>query len=115
MANTHAEKPTVRFVDELVLQRPKGVYTGDSRRKHKRSKSASDMNSGSVHEYDLRKHRRALSLQPYIRDGKVTADAEVWTPRPASDGNYGSEAMKELSEEFGTLAADLVKGFTEGK
>lgn len=115
MANIPAtEKSTVKFLDEVVLARPQGVYTGDNQRRHKRSKSC-EMNSGSVCEYDVKKHRRALSLQPYMRDGTLTTAVEDWTPKPLSDGTYGSTAMKDFCEEFGELAADIVQGFAEGK
>jgi hypothetical protein len=114
MANL-TEQPTVKYLDEVVLARPQGVYTGDNQRKHKRSTSCEMMNSGSVCEYDVKKHRRALSLQPYIRDGSVSTEVKDWTPKPLSDGTYGSNDMKDLCEEFGELAADIVKGIVEGK
>lgn len=108
-----AENPA--FVDHIVLERPRGVYTGESRRIHKRSKSASEM-SDSAREYSIKKHRRAVSLQPYIReDGKLNTEAQAWTPKPLSDGTYASPAMRELCELFGTLAAEIVQGFAEGK
>ncbi|KAG8160319.1 hypothetical protein KVR01_009855 [Diaporthe batatas] len=109
-----AERPAVKFVDQIILERPKGVYTGD-RCIHKRSRSANEMNGDPVREYSLKKHRRVASLQPYIRDGKLSVEAKDWTPRPLVDGTYGSTAMKELCEDFGTLATDITQGFAEGK
>lgn len=110
-----AEKPTVKCVDQIVLECPKGVYTGESRHTHKRSKSTSETNSDSVRECNVKKHRRAVSLEPYIRSGKFTTEPKDWTPRPLSDGTYGSQGMRKLCEEFGTLATAIVQGFAEGK
>jgi hypothetical protein len=116
MANNSAtKKATVKSEDQLVLDRPRGVYTGDNqpKRKHQRSESASEI--GAVPEYDVKKHRRALSLQPYMRDGTLTTNVKDWTPKSLDDGTYGSDAMEGLCEEFGKLAADIIQGFGEGK
>ncbi|POS75942.1 hypothetical protein DHEL01_v205659 [Diaporthe helianthi] len=75
MANTPAaEKRTVKSVDQIVLERPRGVYTGENQRHHKRSKSISEMDGNCVREYNVKKHRRAVSLQSYLRDGKLTTE-----------------------------------------
>lgn len=60
--------------------------------------------------------QRAASLaQAYDADGKIKTQAKDWTPKPSSDGTYGSPAVKQLCEEFGKLAADIVGDFTGGK
>lgn len=105
---TNLAKPIVK--DEFILERPKGVYT-EIQRKNKRSQSY-EMPSSTACEYDVKKHRRALSLQPYIREGRLSTQVDDWTPKPLADGTYGSSAMQDLCEEFGMLAADVVNGFS---
>lgn len=105
---TNLAKPIVK--DEFILERPKGVYT-EIQRKNRRSQSCEIMPSSNTCEYDVKKHRRALSLQPYIREGRLSTHVHDWTPKPLADGTYGSSAMQNLCEEFGMLAADVVNGF----
>lgn len=109
---TNLARPIVK--DEVILERPKGVYT-EIQRKNKRSQSFCEMPSSTTCEYDVKKHRRALSLQPYMREGRLSTQVDDWTPKPLADGTYGSSAMQDLCEEFGMLAADLLQGFAEGK
>lgn len=100
---TSTNKPAPSTKDEVVLDRPQGVYTGDAARR-------------TAREFDLKQQQRASSLaQAFDRDGKVKAEVKDWQPETLSDGTYGSTAMKGLCDEFAQLASDIVQDFTGGK
>lgn len=110
MPSTTTKKPASQ--DDIVIARPKKVYTGERRRSH-------DASSNAISEFDIVKHRRSLSLacaELRDKDGKLKTRVEDWMPKPLADGTYGSQLMQDLAEDFAQLAADLVKGgFPDGK
>ncbi|KKY37248.1 hypothetical protein UCDDA912_g02706 [Diaporthe ampelina] len=100
--------------DEVVLARPEGVYTGDNQQR--RRGQSCEATSRTIRECEVKKHQRSLSLaQAFSRDGKLKTLVKDWTPEPLGDGTYGSDAMRDLCDEFGKLAADIVEDFTGGK
>lgn len=101
--------PSISKKDEIVLNRPKGHYTGENRRK------SHDIGSSAAKEYDVSNHRRSLSLAQVQFSNRKTKPEE-WTPEPLPDGSYGSAAMQNLCEEFAELASEIVnEGFPVGK
>lgn len=104
------KKPVALAKDDTALCRPRGVLTSEERERRK-SEGTTRRTTGNFNQ-----HQRAQALaQAFDRDGNVKTQVKEWTPEPLSDGTYGSEAMRELCEEFGNLAADIVQDFTGGK
>lgn len=103
------KKPVALAKDDTALCRPKGVFT-DEERERRKSEGTPRRTTGNFNQ-----HQRAQALAQAFRDGHVKTQVTEWTPQPLSDGTYGSEAMRELCEEFGSLAADIVQDFTGGK
>lgn len=96
--------------DDTALCRPKGVFTDEER---ERRKSEGTTRRATVN-FNPQQRAEALA-QAYDRDGNLKTQVKEWTPKSLSDGTYGSEAMRELCEEFGNLAADIVQDFKGGK
>lgn len=107
MTTNSAKKPAA---DQVVLNRPKGVYTGE----RKRRKSVTS--GGTPREFGIKKRQRSKSFaQAFSHHGKVKTEVRDWQPEPLEDGTYGSEEMKELCDDFANLASEIVQGFEGGK
>lgn len=110
MTTNRAKKPAV---DQVVLNRPKGVYTGGEGRKRRKSEVTS---GGTLREFGIKKRERSKSFaQAFSHGGKIRTEVKDWQPEPLSDGTYGSSEMQELCDEFAKLASEIVQGFEGGK
>lgn len=108
MTNNSAKKPAV---DQVVLNRPKGVYTGGEGCKRRKSVTS----GGTLREFGITKRQRSKSFAQAFSHGKIKTKVEDWQPEPLSDGTYGSPEMKELCDDFAQLASEIVQGFEGGK
>lgn len=103
--------PTLQ--DEIVLFRPRGVYTGEFRSKRTRSR---DSSSGSTTDgYTSERHRQPLSraVKAILKSEDADAEAKVlkelalqdWVPMSSSLDPIIS--MEGLCIRFARLAAEL--------
>ncbi|KUI67827.1 hypothetical protein VM1G_03514 [Cytospora mali] len=107
---------------EIILSRPRGVYTGEylsKRRSHGRSRYSKS--SSATGDYDKEYHRQSLSraIQSILKSEEVDRKAkaptallsEQWIPQSSHPG-YPSSSMKALCMEFAQLATELQDGWT---
>lgn len=103
--------------DEIILSRPRGVYTGEcrSRRSSRDSNGKTRSASGG---YDIRRRQQSLSRAIHTISMLKKADKtkvktalslQDWTPLPSL--GYSSSPMEELCMEFARLATDLQNGW----
>lgn len=112
--------------DEIILSRPRGIYTGEYHSKRSRSRgSNSDSSSNrstTAGGYISENHRQSLSravkaiLESEKADTKAKAPRALslqdWIPI-SSSLDYHSSSMEGLCMEFAYLAIELQKGWDE--
>ncbi|ROW17119.1 hypothetical protein VPNG_01187 [Cytospora leucostoma] len=107
--------------DEIILSRPRGVYTGEYSLK-RRNASRGGADSSATGNYNRVHHEQGLTrgIQAILRSKKADTKAktptavplEGWTPQISPLGAR-SRLLEDLCLEFAQLATELQDGWTE--